>query len=75
MTPPPSYTLAMPHAEMFGRNDRRLPWTIRHRYPRNRILRSLSWIWSNPITMAIPSQIANRRQDLRRLVDRLKPPI
>ena len=52
-------------------NDRSLPWAIRHRYPRSKFLRSISWIWSNPITLALPSQMVNRRQDLRRLLDRL----
>lgn len=61
----------MAKAESIGSSDRRLPWAIRYRHPRNRILRSLSWIWSNPITIAIPSQIDNRRNDFRRLFDRL----
>jgi hypothetical protein len=49
-----------------------LPWAVRARFPRNRVLRKLSWIWSNAITIAIPSQIENRRHDVRRLLDRLK---
>ncbi len=52
--------------------SRRPPWATRFRHSRNPILRSLSWIWSNPITIAIPSQIHNRQNDIRHLLGRLK---
>ena len=38
--------------------DRSLSWAIRLRYPRSRVDRPISWIWSNTPTMALPSQLA-----------------
>jgi hypothetical protein len=60
------------HGRMLPNHSRELPWAIRHRYPENRLLRRFAWIWSNPITIAIPSQVENRRADIRRLIERLR---
>ena len=60
-----------PYAKALPNHSRQLPWAVRHRYPKNRLLRRLSWIWSNPLTIAIPSQIDNRRADVVKLIARL----
>jgi hypothetical protein len=60
-----------PYGRMLPNYSRQLPWAVRHRHPQNRLQLRLSWIWSNPITTAIPSQIHNRRADIHRLIGRL----
>lgn len=49
----------------------RVLWMTLHRSPRSKIARLLVPVWSNPVTIGLPSWLSNRRVEMRALKLRL----
>jgi hypothetical protein len=48
-----------------------IPWVVRQRHHRSAVVQLLSPLWSNPVTIGLPSWMSNRRVSLRAMELRL----